>query len=42
MDFLRQQISIHTLAVIGRGLAGGAGGWCPSAIVLHIFWVTKY
>ena len=40
---LRQQVSIHTLAVIGRGcLAGGAGGWCPSTIVLHIFWVTKY
>ena len=38
---LRQQVSIHTLAVIGRGcLAGGAGG--PSTIVLHICWVTKY
>ena len=35
---LRQQVSIHTLAVIGRGcLAGSAGGWCPSTIVLHIF-----
>ena len=40
---LKQQVSIHTLAVIGRGcLAGGAGDWCPSTIVLHIFWVTKY
>ena len=40
---LRQQVSIHALAVIGRGcLAGGAGGWCPSTIVLHIFWVNKY
>ena len=27
----------------GRGcLTGGAEGWCPSTIVLHIFWVTKY
>ena len=39
---LRQQVSIHTLAVIGRGcLAGGAGGWCPSTIVLHIFWLLN-
>ena len=38
-----QHVSIHTLVVIGRGcLAGGAGGWCPSSLVLHIFWVTKY
>ena len=42
-DSYKQQVSIHTLAVIGRDcLAGGAGGWCPSTIVLHIFWVTKY
>ena len=40
---LRQQVSIHILTVIGRGcLAGGAGGWCPSTIVLHIFWGCKY
>ena len=33
-----QQVSIHSLAVIGRGcLAGGAGCWCPSSIVLLIF-----